>query len=372
MLLGFSGAMYGTFGGLRDDSLSLEGFDTMYDASLTLFAAFLGDVDLSLFEAYEPFYRVLGSATMIGFVFLATIVGANLLIAVMSNEYKPDEMEDKHDFERCELIQSYMIHADNRMLPSPFNLVQLPLDMLLKAPAGDIFVVLDMLLITPLDLCEVPGARSATALIFLVFVYPILLPVVAIYEWRVFIVYPGTASVQWIKEFESMWLRGVLLPVLPLLSTVLWVPFLVIVTCLLWVVRVVACFINMFRGGFFPFLGDAAVVDGYYDDADTGDDAKTLTAKIKEELAELGGETFEHCLTGEIKPVNEMTEVSTTYIYICGFDYMRTYSFGVFYLEINLHKLYFIFECHVDTTPVYIIHSKCALHLIRFTFTRSY
>ncbi|GAX72805.1 hypothetical protein CEUSTIGMA_g260.t1 [Chlamydomonas eustigma] len=114
--------------------LGLEQFGTFWDSMFFLFASFaapvdytvldvLGELDLPNDEAST--YRVYGILILISYTILSTILMGNLLIAIITNRYKPEKEHSQNVLNFTEIVDQHMFQVENHLLCSPFNVIQL-------------------------------------------------------------------------------------------------------------------------------------------------------------------------------------------------------------------------------------------------------
>ncbi|KAG2438699.1 hypothetical protein HXX76_005245 [Chlamydomonas incerta] len=97
------------------------------DVMLMYFSAFLGAFDLHQWDDLaNPELRVFGITLMVIYLIIAGILLANLLIAIISYKYRPDQVAAQSVFGLAEVVDRHQIQVDFHMLCSPFCLLQLP------------------------------------------------------------------------------------------------------------------------------------------------------------------------------------------------------------------------------------------------------
>ncbi|CAM9146049.1 unnamed protein product [Discosporangium mesarthrocarpum] len=126
VILGFAVAFFALFWDAADRSGDddLNAFSTFEDAVLTLFGAMLGDYDLRGFGG--SMYGNVGTALMVVYLALVTIMLLNLLIAVLSTAHATVDKNVEKEFNKARALAimhySDVVRAD--ALPAPLNLVQ--------------------------------------------------------------------------------------------------------------------------------------------------------------------------------------------------------------------------------------------------------
>ncbi|PNW75519.1 hypothetical protein CHLRE_12g529850v5 [Chlamydomonas reinhardtii] len=97
------------------------------DVMLMYFSAFLGAFDLHQWDdLVNPELRIFGITLMVVYLIIAGILLANLLIAIISYKYRPDQVAAQSVFGLAEVVDRHQIQVDCAMLCSPFCLLQLP------------------------------------------------------------------------------------------------------------------------------------------------------------------------------------------------------------------------------------------------------
>ncbi|KAG2453433.1 hypothetical protein HYH02_001656 [Chlamydomonas schloesseri] len=97
------------------------------DVMLMFFSAFLGSFDLHQWDDLpNPELRIFGITLMVVYLIIAGILLANLLIAIISYKYRPDQVAAQSVFGLAEVVDRHQIQVDCAMLCSPFCLLQLP------------------------------------------------------------------------------------------------------------------------------------------------------------------------------------------------------------------------------------------------------
>ncbi|KXZ53094.1 hypothetical protein GPECTOR_8g85 [Gonium pectorale] len=123
---GFATSFYLVFNGAQ-----LVGLNTFTDAMLMLFEAFLNSFDTSRWDDLPyPELRLFGILLLVAYLVLAGILLANLLIAIISYKYRPDEVAAQSVFGLAEVVDRHQLQVEGAMLCSPFCLLQVPFNLL--------------------------------------------------------------------------------------------------------------------------------------------------------------------------------------------------------------------------------------------------
>ena len=146
MLLAFAQYFYHVFANKRDGipvidaGSALEAFGPHESESnivafartcVSLFGTFIGEFALEDFfsgdtNVHNDWRYIAAFAAGVVFVLLVTILVANLLIAVVSNLYRPEATKPDYIFSIAEITMKYELMIERDALPPPFNLLQLP------------------------------------------------------------------------------------------------------------------------------------------------------------------------------------------------------------------------------------------------------
>ncbi|GFR49793.1 hypothetical protein Agub_g11731 [Astrephomene gubernaculifera] len=100
---------------------------------LQLFRTFVGETMFDLYTEESQPYSLYGSILTMLYTLMATVVMANLLIALMSYHYKPEQFDKQSRFQAAEQLQHYEYMVDCRLLGAPFSL---PLLLLSRMPSS--------------------------------------------------------------------------------------------------------------------------------------------------------------------------------------------------------------------------------------------
>ncbi|KAG2433213.1 hypothetical protein HYH02_012754 [Chlamydomonas schloesseri] len=184
LMMGVAFTMFATF---RDrDVGSLDSFPNVL---LLLFRTFLGETMFDVLDAeYSTLYNVYGNIIVLLYALTATVVLANLLIALISYHFQPEKVESQSRFQMAEILAHYEAMVEGQLVGAPFSLPQLLLVNLLPsgwrrmAPANTIH----RFAIMPLDGNPVSsesrdsklyptGSREVPYLIFLLTAYPLII-----------------------------------------------------------------------------------------------------------------------------------------------------------------------------------------------------
>ncbi|KAG2453180.1 hypothetical protein HYH02_002504 [Chlamydomonas schloesseri] len=102
---------------------------------LKLFRTFLGETMFDVFEEDPtPIYQIYGIIITLMYALVATVVLANLLIALISYHFQPEKTEAQSKFQMAEILAHYEYMIDHHLIGAPFSLPQLILRNLL--PSG--------------------------------------------------------------------------------------------------------------------------------------------------------------------------------------------------------------------------------------------
>uniref|UniRef100_A0A061QNY8 Ion transport domain-containing protein n=1 Tax=Tetraselmis sp. GSL018 TaxID=582737 RepID=A0A061QNY8_9CHLO len=187
LLLGFAAAILSLFWGSINEEL---GWTSMWDVILLLFRFFVSDFQMS-FDIFDPgrydntfepdpVLRLYAIFILILYTIVASILMANLLIAIITYKYDPEKIDAESNFQRVMMLEDYQTQVENRLLPAPFSLLVAALQ-LLSAPGGVCPKLpqraFARLLLPPLDdLCDLPrrptGARELPHLVYLLVMAP--------------------------------------------------------------------------------------------------------------------------------------------------------------------------------------------------------
>ncbi|GFR50895.1 hypothetical protein Agub_g13130 [Astrephomene gubernaculifera] len=99
-----------------------------------LFRTFVGESMFGLMdEEHNQLYNLYGNILAMLFTLMATVVMANLLIALMSYHYKPEQFAKQSRFQAAEQLHHYEYMVERHLLGAPFSL---PLLLLSWLPSG--------------------------------------------------------------------------------------------------------------------------------------------------------------------------------------------------------------------------------------------
>ncbi|KXZ46779.1 hypothetical protein GPECTOR_40g513 [Gonium pectorale] len=179
--LGFAAAMHSALG----DTLSQHG--SFFSSVLTLFEATLGTFDYDIFEELDERRRLYAQILMSIYLVLAAILLTNLLIAIISYKYRPDEVRAESAFDLAEMVDRYRFQVKHHLICSPFNLLLLLFAWLPAAPLPKLppyewvkygMVPLDGLTFATPRFPTTPGGRHEIPhLCYLLTLYPIIIVV---------------------------------------------------------------------------------------------------------------------------------------------------------------------------------------------------
>ncbi|KAG2446346.1 hypothetical protein HXX76_000933 [Chlamydomonas incerta] len=184
LMMGVAFTMFATF---RDRDVPV--MDSFPNVLLLLFRTFLGETMFDVLDAeYSTLYNVYGNIIVLLYALTATVVLANLLIALISYHFQPEKVESQSRFQMAEILAHYEAMVEGQLVGAPFSLPQLLLVNLLPsgwrrmAPANTIH----RFAIMPLDGNPVSsesrdsklyptGSREVPYLIFLLTAYPLVI-----------------------------------------------------------------------------------------------------------------------------------------------------------------------------------------------------
>lgn len=100
---------------------------------LLLFRFFVSDFQMS-FDIFEPkkydveftpdpVLKIYAILVLIVFTIVASILMANLLIAVLTYKFNPGQIDAESGFQRVMMLEDFQAHVDKRLLPAPFSVV---------------------------------------------------------------------------------------------------------------------------------------------------------------------------------------------------------------------------------------------------------
>ncbi|MEW5301620.1 MAG: hypothetical protein WDW36_004469 [Sanguina aurantia] len=131
VMIGFASTLTAVY---RD---SIAEYATTTRAMRQLFVSMLGGSDFTVFEAAPtPFAlnKVLfGDIVLILYLLITTVLLLNLLIAVLTHRYRPEEVEAETQFKQAVIVSYYHTQVQHNLLPSPFSIPQLLTNLL---PSG--------------------------------------------------------------------------------------------------------------------------------------------------------------------------------------------------------------------------------------------
>ncbi|KXZ43689.1 hypothetical protein GPECTOR_83g301 [Gonium pectorale] len=186
LLMGVSFTIYSTF---RDRAVPQ--LESLPSVVLLLFRTFLGE---TMFEVLQDedntLYNLYGNIIVLLYALTATVVLANLLIALITYHFKPEKVESQSRFQMAEILAHYEYMVEHQLIGAPFSLPQLLLTSLLPsgwrsmAPAS----TLHRMALMPIDGNPVSnesrdsklyptGSREVPYMFFLLTAYPLLLGV---------------------------------------------------------------------------------------------------------------------------------------------------------------------------------------------------
>eukprot|EP00951_Prasinocladus_malaysianus_P050440 scaffold680443_cov37-Prasinocladus_malaysianus.AAC.1 len=69
----------------------------------------------------DPVLRLYAIFILILYVVVASILMANLLIAVLTYKYDPEKIDAESNFQSVMTLEDYQVQVDKRLLPAPFS-----------------------------------------------------------------------------------------------------------------------------------------------------------------------------------------------------------------------------------------------------------
>ncbi|KAG2454950.1 hypothetical protein HYH02_000777 [Chlamydomonas schloesseri] len=183
IMLGVAFTLFATYRG-RD----IPGMDSFWEVMLALFRTFLGETMFdTLSEETSTLYVVYGTIVIVLYAVAATVVLANLLIALISSHFEPERAESQSRLQRADMVNSYNFMVRNQLLGAPFSLPLLLVTELLPSGlrpwAGDYGDGWGAYLVLPMDGLPMPpetrkerrypkGSRELPYVIYLLTFYP--------------------------------------------------------------------------------------------------------------------------------------------------------------------------------------------------------
>ncbi|PNH05304.1 Short transient receptor potential channel 2, partial [Tetrabaena socialis] len=184
LMMGVGFTMFATF---RDRGLPR--LETFPATLLLLFRTFLGETAFEVLEDEDDtLYNLYGNIIVLLYALTATVVLANLLIALISYHFQPDKVESQSRFQMAEILAHYEYMVEHQLIGAPFSLPLLVLVHVLpsgwraRASANSIYTAAIM----PLDGNPVSGesrgsrlfptgSRELPFLIYLLTLHPIII-----------------------------------------------------------------------------------------------------------------------------------------------------------------------------------------------------
>ncbi|GLC56533.1 hypothetical protein PLESTB_001117600 [Pleodorina starrii] len=177
--LGFAAALKATIG---DD---VPAYHPFLGAVLQLFEATLGTFNYDEFADLEENRRLYAYLLFSIYLILSALLLMNLLIAIISYKYRPEEVRADSAFDQAELVDRYRFQVQHHLICSPFNLLLLafawlPTAELPKLPPYEWvkygLTPLDGLTFaTPLHLTTPGGRHELPHLCYLLTLYPLII-----------------------------------------------------------------------------------------------------------------------------------------------------------------------------------------------------
>eukprot|EP00198_Chlamydomonas_reinhardtii_P005461 XP_001694797.1 predicted protein [Chlamydomonas reinhardtii] len=94
---------------------------------LSLFSSMLGNFDLTIYDGLPPAQRLYGIIMSVIFLVISAILLLNLLVAIITNRYRPEEVEAETKFKKAQIVNYYQTQVSRNLVCSPFSLLQVGL-----------------------------------------------------------------------------------------------------------------------------------------------------------------------------------------------------------------------------------------------------
>ncbi|GIL82564.1 hypothetical protein Vretifemale_11358, partial [Volvox reticuliferus] len=182
VMTGFSTMMAAIY---QDLTAEYSGFP---EAMLQLFSSMLGNFDFTAFDNLTTVQQLYGIIVLVIFLIISAILLMNLLIAIITNRYRPQEVEAESQFKKAQIVSYYQTQVTRNLVCSPFCLCQLLLQTVPLLPSGRRNKLsgtarpVAVLGLVPLDGVVLPddgsdrptGVAEIPHLVFLLTLYPII------------------------------------------------------------------------------------------------------------------------------------------------------------------------------------------------------
>ncbi|KAG2442727.1 hypothetical protein HXX76_002809 [Chlamydomonas incerta] len=118
VMMGVAFTMYGMY-----KERGVPAMDSFANVLLLLFRTFLGETmfDVMLTEK-STLYNLYGNIVVLVYTLAATVILANLLIAIISYHFKPEKVVPQSKFQDAEILKQYEYRVTHHLLGAPFSL----------------------------------------------------------------------------------------------------------------------------------------------------------------------------------------------------------------------------------------------------------
>ncbi|GIL42496.1 hypothetical protein Vafri_457, partial [Volvox africanus] len=182
VMTGFSTMMAAIYQDLASE------YNSFPQAMLQLFSSMLGNFDFTAFDNLTTLQKLYGIIILVIFLVISAILLMNLLIAIITNRYRPQEVEAESQFKKAQVVSYYQTQVTRNLVCSPFCLSQLILQTVPLLPSGRRNKLsgtarsVAVLGLVPLDGVILPddgsdrptGAAEIPHLVYLLTLYPIM------------------------------------------------------------------------------------------------------------------------------------------------------------------------------------------------------
>ncbi|KAG2487094.1 hypothetical protein HYH03_014207, partial [Edaphochlamys debaryana] len=183
ILTGFTTMLFAVYQDQKIQELSTFGSTMLY-----LFGSMLGGFDFTIFDGLSDVLFYYGVTAQVVFLVASAILLLNLLVAIITNRYQPEEVEAETQFKKAQIVNFYQTQVTHHLVCSPFCLVQAGLH-ILGMPRGSRDKISGSarrptkLGLLPLDGVVLPddssgrptGLGELPYLVFLLCVYPVMI-----------------------------------------------------------------------------------------------------------------------------------------------------------------------------------------------------
>ena len=109
--------------GENEMNWSVEHYEDIQKSIQQTIRMFFGEVSFDDFAGLPPPWDTVGELMLFVYILIGTLLLGNLFIAVVSEEYKPEEMEEKYHAKKARIVHEYAMRIRESRLPPPLNLV---------------------------------------------------------------------------------------------------------------------------------------------------------------------------------------------------------------------------------------------------------